>query len=199
MEKPDAPATGRNREPILAHLQRLFVAPATILEIGSGTGQHAVYFGRALPHLNWQTSDRAVNHPGIEAWRADAGCENVLAPLTLDVLQNPWPEVEFDHAFTANTAHIMRWRAVESMVAGVGTRLPEGGLFVIYGPFNYGGEFTSPSNAAFDASLRRQPGGMGLRDFEALVELASTVSLHPLEDNEMPANNRLLVFEKETT
>lgn len=197
MTKPDAPATGRNREPILARLKSLFARPARILEIGSGTGQHAVYFGRELPHLDWIASDRAQNHPGIAAWLEDAGLDNVSGPLALDVTDHPWPVVDVDHVFTANTCHIMPWDAVCAMFTGVGERLPAGGRMVVYGPFSYGGRHTSDSNRAFDEKLRAEGVGMGVRDYDALVEQAVKSGLQPSDDFEMPANNRLLVFVRE--
>jgi SAM-dependent methyltransferase len=176
-------------------LERVFAHRRLVLEIGSGTGQHAAYFAPALPHLAWQPSDVAENLPGIRAWVADCAASNLLAPIELDV-EREWPRLQADAVFSANTCHIMSWPQVERMFEQVGRLLPARGIFAIYGPFNYGGRFTSESNARFDAMLRtRDPAG-GLRDYEAIVALAKRCALTAAEDNPMPANNRLLVFER---
>jgi cyclopropane fatty-acyl-phospholipid synthase-like methyltransferase len=189
-------ACERNRDPILAILRDLFLTPTRVLEIGSGTGQHAVYFGQQLPHVSWQTGDLPGNHPSIVAWQADAQLPNVLAPIVLDMDAPDWPSEAFDAVFSANTCHIMAWHHVERMFDGLPQVLGAGGLVCIYGPFNYGGEFTSASNAAFDASLRAQASHMGIRDIEAMNALAERNGLRLLADNAMPANNRLLVWQK---
>jgi len=194
--KPYAEATERNREPILAVLRRWLPGPCRILEIGSGTGQHAVYFGSALPHVIWQASDRAENIPGIGEWIADAALPNLPSALALDVRDAGWPEAAFDGVFSANTAHIMSWPEVELMIARVAAALRPEGLFFLYGPFNYGGQFTSESNARFDAGLRAQASHMGIRDFEALEARANASGLVLVEDNAMPANNRLLIWRR---
>lgn len=196
MEKPYAPACERNRDPILAILREAFADRKSVLEIGSGTGQHAVYFGTDLPHLRWQTSDRAENHPGIHAWLEDAGLPNVLPPLVLDVASSSWPQQRFDAIFTANTCHIMSWPEVEAMFAGIARILEPGGLLCIYGPFNYQGSFTSDSNARFDALLRAQAPHRGIRDAEAMDRLAASHGLTLQDDHAMPANNRLRLWRK---
>jgi cyclopropane fatty-acyl-phospholipid synthase-like methyltransferase len=196
MGKQFSAACERNREPILTILREHFVEPMRVLEIGSGTGQHAVYFAQHLPHVTWQTSDLPGNHPSIIAWQNETKLPNVLAPLTLDMNSPIWPTDEFDAAFSANTCHIMAWSQVEQMFAGFPQILRKGGLACIYGPFNYGGEFTSPSNAVFDASLRAQVAHMGIRDFEAMQALAERNGLRLLTDHAMPANNRLLVWQR---
>lgn len=194
VHKPCAPACERNRGPILTVLRRHFADRNRVLEIGSGTGQHAVYFGAALPHLTWQTSDLAAYHAGIRAWLDDAGLANVLPPLTLDVTES-WPAIRYDAVFSANTLHIMGWREVEALFTALpGVLLPKAKV-VIYGPFHYYGQPTSDSNAHFDTSLRGQAGDMGIRDYEAVDRLARTAGLSPLEDNAMPANNRCLVWQ----
>ena len=132
MNKPFSVACERNRDPILVVLQDVLRDCRHVLEIGSGTGQHAVYFGAALSHLVWQTSDLPENHAGIRAWLDEAGLPNVLAPLPLDASGQGWPRQGFDAVYTANTCHIMSWDEVEAMFAGVGCLLPEGGLFCIY-------------------------------------------------------------------
>ena len=195
MNRQFSAACGRNREPILAILRDAFADRRHVLEIGSGTGQHAVFFGAALPHLIWQTSDMPQNHPGIIAWQQHAGLANVLPPLALDV-NGEWPPSPFDAVFSANTCHIMEWPEVQTMFAGIGRILSTGGVVCIYGPFNYGGQFTSASNAQFDAGLKAQAPQMGIRDFEAINALAAAQGLALQADHAMPANNRLLVWRR---
>jgi hypothetical protein len=185
--KPFCEASERNRAPILAVLKRVFSGTRLVLEIGSGTGQHAAYFAPELPHLAWQASDRAENLADIRQWVAD--------PIELDV-DKPFPKVDADAVFTANTCHIMSWPQVERMFAGVGaTRSVK--LFCLYGPFNYGGKHTSESNARFDAMLRERDPASGIRDAEAISALAVKNGFRLAEDQAMPANNRLLVFSRE--
>jgi cyclopropane fatty-acyl-phospholipid synthase-like methyltransferase len=188
--KPFAEASERNRGPILEVLKRIFSNARVVLEIGSGTGQHAAYFAPELPHLVWQASDLTENLPGIREW------VSTPSPLELDVDQK-WPELAVDAVFSANTCHIMSWPQVERMFAGVGRLLPAHGVFALYGPFNYGGRHTSESNARFDATLRARDPASGLRDVDDLLQLASLNRLRLVEDNAMPANNRLLVFQKQ--
>lgn len=188
-------ACERNREPILQLLRRVLADRRAVLEIGSGTGQHAAYFAPALAHLSWQPSDVAENLPSIRAWRDEARAPRLLEPIELDV-DRPFPSVAADAVFTANTLHIVSWPQVERLVAAVGGLLPVGGVFAIYGPFNYGGTYTAPSNAEFDAWLRGRDPKSGLRDAEAVMALAKGHGLVLEEDNAMPANNRLLVFRK---
>ncbi|AOU97099.1 methylase [Acidihalobacter yilgarnensis] len=194
--KPYSESSEQNRMPILAVLRRLFAASGRLLEIGSGTGQHAVYFSTDLPHLAWQPSDVAENLPGIRAWRDAAGLDNLLEPVVLDVRQRPWPIEAADYVYSANTAHIMSWPAVGDFIAGVGEVLAPGGRFALYGPFNYGGQFTSESNARFDVWLKGRDPQSGVRDFEAVDALAIAAGLRLLEDIEMPANNRVLCWER---
>lgn len=182
-------ACERNRDPILGILKRVFADRRRVLEIGSGTGQHAAYFAPALPHVVWQPSDVAANLAGIREWIAEP------PPIELD-MDAPFPKVEADAVFSANTSHIMSWPQVERMFAGVAALLPPGGAFALYGPFNYGGKHTSESNARFDAMLRHRDPASGLRDAEAIVALAGRHGMVLEEDNAMPANNRLLVFRK---
>ncbi|RZI40948.1 DUF938 domain-containing protein [Herbaspirillum sp. HC18] len=197
MTKMYSAACERNREPILAVLRDVLANARTVLEIGSGTGQHAVYFGTNLPHLAWQTSDLPENHASILAWLHEEQPSNVLPPLPLDVEADEWPAGPFDAVFTANTCHIMAWPHVEAMFAGVGRVLKQGGLLCIYGPFNYNGKFTSESNALFDMSLKAQGEHMGIRDFEAVDRLAVAQGMVLVADHAMPANNRLLVWRRE--
>ena len=185
----------RNRDPILKILKRVFADRRAVLEIGSGTGQHAAYFAPELPQLSWQPSDVAENLPSVRAWREEAPAPKPLEPIELDV-DRPFPAVKVDAVFTANTLHIVSWPQVERMFAGIGGLLPAGGVLAIYGAFKYGGKHTAPSNAEFDAWLRGRDPKSGQRDIEAVTALAKSHRLMLEEDNAMPANNRLLVFRK---
>lgn len=192
VERPWSEASERNAGPILEVLRVAFADASRVLEIGSGTGQHAVAFARALPHLVWQASDVAANIPGVRAWRDALPAPNLPEPLILDVNVDPWPTAAFDAVFSSNTSHIMSWPEVERMFARVDAALDAGGRFCLYGPFNYAGRFTAPSNERFDASLRARDPRMGLRDFEAVDALARRHGLTLAADHAMPANNRLL-------
>ncbi|MEJ2619683.1 MAG: DUF938 domain-containing protein [Candidatus Thiodiazotropha sp.] len=193
--KPYAEACDENKQPILEQLQRLFSETRSVLEIGSGTGQHGVFFAAALPNLIWQTSDREENLEGIRAWLAEAGLENLLSPLTLDV-SLAWPDASYGAVFSANTTHIMPWSAVVCLFQGVGRVLQADGRFVLYGPFNYQGAFTSESNSRFDRWLKSRDPLSGIRDFDDLNALAVEQGLIFEEDIEMPVNNRVLVWRK---
>jgi len=193
--KPYSEACEENKQPILAVLERVFAESRSVLEIGSGTGQHAVYFGAALGHLVWQTSDRPENQPGIQCWLEEAALPNVRAPIGLDV-GGEWPRERFDAVFSANTTHIMSWPEVEQMFQGIGRVLDPGGCFALYGPFNFGGRYTSESNARFDQLLKERDPKSGIRNFEDLDGLAKTNGLTFSEDVPMPVNNRTLVWHK---
>lgn len=197
--KPHAPSCERNRDPILAVLRDHFADRRRVLEIGSGTGQHAVHFAVALPHLRWQCSDRREHLPGIALWLDDAQLPNTPAPVELDVAHGPWPTPDdgaarFDAAFTANTLHIMGWSDVQALFAGLDRVLGERATCIAYGPFNIGGAFTSESNAQFDAWLKARDPRSGVRDLEAVDALARAVGFKLEADIEMPANNRCLVW-----
>ncbi|HSO06881.1 MAG TPA: DUF938 domain-containing protein [Pelomicrobium sp.] len=194
--KPYSEACERNQAPILALLRQWLRDGDRVLEIGSGTGQHAVYFGAALPDVVWQTADVVAHHAGIRAWLDEARLPNVLPPLALDVNAFDWPEAAFDAVFSANTAHIMSWPEVRRMVAGAARALRRGGVFVLYGPFRAGGVHTAESNARFDAALRAGDPFMGIRDREALAAEAAAAGLTLEEDVAMPANNRTLCWRK---
>lgn len=194
--KPCSEACERNKHAILQALERIFAEPGKVLEIGSGTGQHAVFFATHLPHLDWQCSDLAGRHPGINAWLDDEGPGNVRAPIKLDVRDYDWSTASFDYAFSANTAHIMSWRSVGCMFAGLGQAIRAGGIFALYGPFCFSSGHTSESNRRFDEALRSEDRQMGIRKFEDLVELGSQTGFSLRRDMPMPANNRLLVFER---
>ncbi len=195
-DKPWSPACERNTAPILAVLQKHFADRNNVLEIGSGTGQHAVAFAAALPHLQWQCSDVAGNLPGIRLWLDDAALPNTPAPLQLDV-NDGLPAARFDAVFSANTLHIMHWPEVLKLFAVLPFAMAEDALLVVYGPFNYGGKFTSASNADFDASLRATDPGRGIRDFEAVNALAKTAGLVLKEDLALPSNNRCIVWQRQ--
>ena len=191
--KPYAESCDQNRDPIIQVLKHVFSHTKSVLEIGSGTGQHAVYFARHLPHLKWQTSDVIENHTGIQLWLDDEKTVNVLPPLKLNVSQDIWPDEQYDGVFSANTAHIMAWPMVQDMFYGIAKILEPGGKFCLYGPFNYGGTYTSESNTRFDVWLKNRDINSGIRDFEALEELATRGNLSIEKDYAMPANNRILV------
>ena len=194
--KPFAESCEQNRGPILTVLHEWFADRRSVLEIGSGTGQHAVYFGAELPHLRWQTADVPPHHAGIRAWLEEAALSNVLPPLALDVSQPDWRNGRYDAVFSANTLHIMGWPEVEKFFEGVGEVLEAGGVLVVYGPFNTNGAFTSESNARFDAWLKARDPASGVRDFEAVDALARAQGLILQQDIAMPANNRTLVWRK---
>lgn len=193
-EKPFAPSCERNQGPILEVLRRHLGDTRRVLEVGSGTGQHAVHFAAAMPWLTWQCSDRADYLPGISLWLEAAALPNTPPAIVLDV-DGSWPRTTFDAVFTANSLHIMGWAQVEAFFAGVGRVLAVGGQLIVYGPFNYGGDFTSDSNRAFEQWLKDRDPASGIRDFEAVDALARGIGLRLIEDNAMPANNRGLVWQ----
>jgi SAM-dependent methyltransferase len=192
--KPYAESSENNKVPILAVLKEIFSDRKRVLEIASGTGQHAVYFGRELPHLTWQPSELAHNLAGIQAWLDDAQLPNVLSALAIDVSDSNWAISEVDAIFNANTVHIISWPDVERMFANIGRYIAPGGYVCLYGPYNYGGMFTSESNARFDAWLKLRDPNSGVRDFEAVNQLAALHGLNLLRDIAMPSNNRMLVW-----
>ncbi|MFQ6004609.1 MAG: DUF938 domain-containing protein [Woeseia sp.] len=194
--KPNAPACERNKRPILEVIRIEFRDCRNVLEIGSGTGQHAVYFANAMPWLNWQTSDLAGNHKGIAAWIADARLPNVRDPLLLDVQRSGGFSGEYDGVFSANTAHIMSMPGVHCMFSVAGRLLPHAGRFCLYGPFNRDGRPTSETNRLFDQSLRSQDSSMGIRDLEVLAESAARSAMRLERLYAMPANNALAVWRK---
>ena len=191
--KPFAPACERNRDPILAVLRTHFADRRRVLEVGSGTGQHAVHFAAAMPWLTWQCADLAPQLPGIRQWLDEAGLPNTPPPIALDV-GGPWPDGPYDAVFSANTLHIVGWAEVEAFFAGVGQVLGAGGTLVVYGPFNTDGDYTSASNRDFDAWLKARDPASGIRDAEAVERLAARAGLHAVADIAMPANNRCLVW-----
>lgn len=195
-EKPWSAACERNRGPILEVLRDVFADRRDVLEIGSGTGQHAVHFAAAMPWLRWQASERAENLPGLTLWLDEAALPNTSAPLTLDVARGPWPDHRYDAVFSANTLHIMAWSEVEQLFAALADRLTDDATVVIYGPFNDDGRPDCQSNAAFDASLKARSSHMGLRDQRAVEALARDIGLEWQQTVRMPANNRCLVWRR---
>jgi cyclopropane fatty-acyl-phospholipid synthase-like methyltransferase len=193
---PFSSAAQRNRQPIVEQLINLFPDHGTVLEIGSGTGQHAVYFTQNMSNLLWQPSDREENLPGLEARFEAEDSSNILPPIKLDVMQDSWPSYSYDAAYSANTAHIMSWEAVEAMFAGVAERLESQARFCLYGPFNVNHCFTSQSNAHFDARLRAEDSKMGIRDMALIESLGKLHHLALEQKIAMPANNFILVFKK---
>lgn len=192
-KKPNAPACERNKAVILNELKKLFKQTRQVLEIGSGTGQHAVYFAAHLPHLLWQTSDLPGKHAGIERWIADSHLNNIKAPIAFNVTKDNIAQ-QFDAIFTANTFHIMSWSSVKTCIEKVGAMLSSDGQLVVYGPFNFNGEYTALSNEKFDQYLKSQNPSMGIRDFEKVVSECRAQGLSLQEKIAMPANNYLLVF-----
>lgn len=197
MEKPFAQSCEKNQAAILAELERLLEPGQRVLEVGSGTGQHAVYFGARMPQLIWRTSDQSQYHPGIKLWLNEAALSNVLAPIELDVRAVDWSGMAYNAVFTANSLHIMAADSAEKFVREVSSALRPGGMFIAYGPFNYEGAFSSESNARFDVWLKQQNQISGIRDFESLDQCAFQGGMKLREDITMPANNRLLVWQKD--
>ncbi len=195
MEKPFSVACEKNSDVILSQLSRLLVDTQSVLEIGSGTGQHATYFSRELAHLTWQTSDVIENHRGINLWVESAGLSNLRAPIVFDVTQKESLNRQYDAIFMANTLHIMPWNVVTQCIEKASQSLNNNGLLIVYGPFNYGGAFTSESNACFDQWLKEANPLRGIRDIEKVNDEATKYHLSLIEDNSMPANNRLLVWQ----
>jgi SAM-dependent methyltransferase len=193
---PFSEACERNKGPILEILRSAFAGTERVLEIGSGSGQHAVWFAQHLPHLTWQPSDVPAALAGLRARLEAEAPDNVLAPLALDVALHPWPVAGVDGIFAANTLHIVSWPRVEHFFRGVGEVLVPAGTLCVYGPFRYGDAFTTPSNAEFDLWLKRRDPASGVRDFEAVDELARAAGLTLLADHAMPANNQCLLWRK---
>jgi len=191
---PYSQACENNKAPILAKLQAIFTGPGKVLEIGTLTGQHAVHFAQAMPHLQWQPSDHPEAAHLCRRRLEQAALPNILPVVELDVSDANWPVASFNSAFSANTTHIMSWSEVEQMFLGIGERLQKDGAFCLYGPFNDQGEYTSDSNRRFDQQLRGQASHMGIRDLVDLRALAESAGMTLAENHAMPANNRMLVF-----
>ena len=196
MDKPFSQACENNRAAILQVLQPLLESKSCVLEIGSGTGQHAVWFAQNMPCLRWQTSDLKQNHSGIQQWIKAYPAPNLLPPITLDMLTNDWPETQYDGIYSANTAHIMPWQGVINMIRQGAGHLVDGGYFCLYGPMQYNGQLEPQSNRDFDAQLRQRANHQGIRDVSKINQLAEYVGLQLRDDHMMPANSRLLIWQK---
>ncbi|NNM13440.1 MAG: DUF938 domain-containing protein [Gammaproteobacteria bacterium] len=194
---PHSPAAERNKSAILEKLKQIFQGDEKVLEIGSGTGQHAVHFCKAMPGLTWQPTDLPERIPVSNAVIATANCNNILKTCALDASSADWPDYAADVVYTANTAHIMPWQITQTMLRGAAKQLRKGGRLIIYGPFKYSGDFTSESNGLFDASLKRNNPQQGIRDFEGIERVSKEGGLVLEHDFSMPANNQLLVFCKQ--
>ena len=189
-------ACEQNKGPILDILVDVYKDCQNVLEIGSGTGQHAVYFAANLPHLIWQPSELAENLSSIQAWIEFDKVKNIKAPIELDVCKRPWPITQTQAIFSANCFHIMSWELVEHFFKGTGEVLSNDGILYVYGPFSYRGKHTSQSNEEFDDYLRRRDPLSGVRDFVDVDGLAKLQSLDLIQDFAMPVNNRSLVWQK---
>ena len=196
MSKPYSESCDQNKDSILSIISPLLSAYSNVLEIGSGTGQHAIYFAENMPHLRWHTSDCAPYLDGIKMWLDEAGLSNTVSPFELNVSTSKWPELEVDAIFTANTLHIMPFADVVNFFSGVGELLGPGGNLLVYGPFNYNGSYTSESNERFDHWLKSRDPLSGIKHFEEINTLANNRGLQLISDKTMPANNRILHFLK---
>jgi len=195
---PFSEACERNKDWIMGVLAPYFSSAQSLLEIGSGTGQHAIYFARHFPKLIWQTSDQLQHHDGLNAQLENAGVANVLPPLVLDVTESNWNnnQTNYDAIYSANTFHIMSWQAVQAFFQGLEKVVGKDALLMVYGPFKYNAEFTSQSNAVFDQSLRSRGCGSAIRDFEKVDDLAAQQGFELLQDHAMPANNQCLIWQR---
>ena len=191
---PHSDACERNKDPILEVLRAAFAGCKNILEIGSGTGQHAVHFAIEMPWLVWQPSEHPEEMPGLRKRIVYEGPKNLRAPVELDVTQTPWDVRRMDGVFTANTMHIMNWSQVEALFENLPAILKPDAVLAIYGPFRYAGQYTSESNASFDEMLRARDPESGIRDFEAVDALARGIGFVLQADHRMPANNQTLVW-----
>jgi hypothetical protein len=191
MEKPFSPSCERNKDPILSVIQPLLTNRTRVLEVGAGTGQHAVYFAEKMPWLKWQCSELQENLAGLEMWITEAALSNLPTPIHLDVSTSSLIP-EFDVVYTANTLHIMSIEKVTDFFKLIGESAGSVKQVLLYGPFNYAGEYTSASNAQFDSWLKNRDPVSGIRDFEWIIDLATQNHLTLENDVEMPANNRLL-------
>jgi len=193
--KPFAESSEQNREPILSILRVELADCGRVLEVGSGTGQHAVFFAEKMPHLHWICSDLEENHAGIQMWLDEAGRDNIEGPLLLDARES-WPQLPVDAVFSANAIHIMSWEAVQGLIKNVGKTLVSGGKFCLYGPFMYDEQHTAESNAQFDVWLKNRDPLSGIRDVTQLTELLDLQGMELINDYEMPVNNRILIWQK---
>jgi hypothetical protein len=198
LSRRSAPAALRNRDPIAAVLREVLPERGTVLEIASGSGEHAVHFASLFPHLAWQPSDPDEEAlESIAAWRAQAGLPNLLEPFRLDAARAPWPVARADALLCINMVHISPWTATLGLLRGAASLLPAEAPLILYGPYRRAGVPTAPSNEAFDASLRARDPEWGLRDLEAVAAEARSNGLHLERVTEMPANNLTVVFRRD--
>jgi cyclopropane fatty-acyl-phospholipid synthase-like methyltransferase len=195
MNKPFSEAANRNKEPILDVLKQ-YLKSGTLLEIGSGTGQHSVFFAKNFPNISWITSDQPICHDGIKAWLTEANLTNVLGPIKLVVGEDDFPTMDLDYVYSANTLHIMSWDECKILFKLLGKNLKNGTYVFFYGPFNYGGYFTSESNKAFDEMIKQRDSKSGLRNFEDIKNELKKEGFAFIKDHQMPANNHVIVFKK---
>lgn len=193
---PFSEAAERNKKPILDVISDVLKESREALEVGAGTGQHALYFASNMQHLNWRATDRMEYLEGLQNQFSARSIENLIGPTELDVNKLPWPSGTVDLVYTANTFHIMSWQSVESFFEGLDQCLEPAGHLIVYGPFKYRRQFTSPSNSSFDLSLKSRDPRMGIRDFEAVNGLATDIGLKLLGDHSMPANNQCLIWQR---
>jgi len=198
VKKPYSESCDQNKQAILTVISPVLQETCSVLEVGSGTGQHAIYFAENMPHLQWQTSDCKPYLEGINLWLTEASQKNILPPIELDVSKSQWSQALVDAVFTANSIHIMDKKDVVNFIHGVAKLLSDQGQLLIYGPFNYKGSYTSASNESFDHWLKSRDPLSGIKNFEDMVALANDSSLQLVSDYEMPANNRILHFVKKT-
>ncbi len=188
-------ASERNKGPILEVLKQAFADCTHVLEVGSGTGQHAVHFALAMPGIVWQPSELPEAMPALRKRVFAEGPSNLRAPVEIDVTATPWDVRKVDGIYTANTLHIMHWQQVEAFFGGLPAVAKPGTVLAVYGPFSYAGRHTSPSNESFDAMLRARDPGSGIRDFEAVDALARAAGFALAQDHAMPANNRTIIWQ----
>jgi cyclopropane fatty-acyl-phospholipid synthase-like methyltransferase len=193
--KPFAESSEQNKEPILEILKLEFADCHRVLEVGSGTGQHAVFFSEQLPHLHWICSDLKENHTGIRMWLSEVQHNNIEGPLLLDARED-WPQLHADAVFSANAIHIMSWQAVQGMIKNIGKVLTTGGKLCLYGPFMVDGQHTADSNAQFDVWLKNRDPMSGIRDVTDLTTLLNLQNMELVSNHKMPVNNRILVWQK---
>jgi cyclopropane fatty-acyl-phospholipid synthase-like methyltransferase len=197
MNKPYSEACERNRQPILEVLQKVITTKdQRLLEVGTGTGQHAVYFAPRFPWMEWHPTDLTENIAGMSLWFSEAKIPSIQKPVRLDVSKDDFPKLKFDVVYTANTLHIMSWKSAKSFFKLLGNRLREGSRAIFYGPFKYNGEHTSESNAQFELSLKERDPESGIRNFEDVKRAMEKSGFYLVEDFAMPANNRTLVFQR---
>ena len=197
MNRPYSESCEQNKLAILEVINSYLKPGIEVLEIGSGTGQHAVYFAEQNPLIQWQTSDRPEYIAGIESWREFSGLSNIARAFVLDVCKQ-WPDRDYDLVFTANSLHIMGETEAQQCIIGSARIIKPGGYLIVYGPFNYNGRFTSESNCRFEQWLKHQNPKSGIKDFNWLDEIATMAGLKLIDDVAMPANNRILVWQSET-